>query len=145
MKNTWWMILTAVAILFSACAGPSKKPTSRNRFGSGAARTSTHVEQDRQFVGEPQPSPSPTSEPGTEAQTTPSPNVERSPAPTTSPPPPSTTSAPSGEMPYATPVPGKPGLVTSPFAPYAGYVDVRGYPPGQEVKCPYTGKLFRVP
>ena len=44
-----------------------------------------------------------------------------------------------------TPVPGKPGFVTSPHSPYAGYVDVRGFPPGTEVKDPYTGKSFQVP
>jgi len=49
------------------------------------------------------------------------------------------------DHPYATPVPGKPGFVISPFAQYSGYVDVRGFPPGMEVKCPYTGKVFLVP
>ncbi|MEI6493171.1 MAG: von Willebrand factor type A domain-containing protein [Verrucomicrobiota bacterium] len=44
----------------------------------------------------------------------------------------------------ATPVSGKPGFVTSPHSPYAGYVDVRGFPPGTEVKDPYTGKSFVV-
>src|SRR5438128_6871679 len=43
---------------------------------------------------------------------------------------------------YGTPVPGKPGLVTSPFAPDSGYVDVTGFPPGTEVDDPYTGKIF---
>src|SRR5947209_5969467 len=46
---------------------------------------------------------------------------------------------------YGTPVPGKPGLVTSPFAPDSGYVDVTGFPPGTEVEDPYTGKIFLTP
>jgi len=49
------------------------------------------------------------------------------------------------ELPYGTPVPGKPGLVTSPFAPESGYVDVTGSPPGTAVEDPYTGKIFLTP
>ena len=49
------------------------------------------------------------------------------------------------DYPYGKPVPGKPGFVTSPHAEYSGYVDVRGFPPGTEVKDPYTGKIFLVP
>jgi len=48
-------------------------------------------------------------------------------------------------LPYGTPVPGKPGLVTSPFAPDSGYVDVTGFPPGSAVEDPYTGKIFLTP
>jgi hypothetical protein len=48
-------------------------------------------------------------------------------------------------MPYAIPVPSKPGFVTSPYAPKSGYVDVRGFPSGTEVKDPYTGKTFLTP
>jgi hypothetical protein len=49
------------------------------------------------------------------------------------------------KLPYGTPVPGKPGLVTSPFAPDSGYVQVLGFPPGTPVEDPYTGKIFLTP
>jgi hypothetical protein len=49
------------------------------------------------------------------------------------------------DLPYGTPVPGKKGFVTSPFAPDSGYVDVRGFNPGTEVKDPYSGKVFLTP
>ena len=43
------------------------------------------------------------------------------------------------------PVSGKPGFVRSPYALDQGHIDVRGFPPGTEVKCPYVGKIFLVP
>ena len=49
-----------------------------------------------------------------------------------------------GDHPYGIPVPGKPHVVESPFSP-GKYVDVEGFPPGTEVKHPYTGKIFLVP
>ncbi len=49
------------------------------------------------------------------------------------------------DMPYGIPVPNKPGFVTSPYAPKSGYVDVRGFPSGTEVKDPFTGKVFLTP
>ncbi|MDP9004626.1 MAG: hypothetical protein M3N12_07530 [Verrucomicrobiota bacterium] len=49
------------------------------------------------------------------------------------------------DLPYGIPVPGKPGFVTSPFSPKLGYVDVRGFPSGTEVKDPYSGKVFLTP
>lgn len=49
------------------------------------------------------------------------------------------------KIPYAKPVPGKPGYVYSPFDPNGGYVDVTGYAPGSKAKDPYSGKIFIVP
>jgi hypothetical protein len=50
-----------------------------------------------------------------------------------------------GNPEYGKPVPGKPGLVTSPYSPTSGYIDVHGYPPGAEVIDPYTQKILLVP
>jgi uncharacterized Zn-finger protein len=49
------------------------------------------------------------------------------------------------ELPYGSPISGRPGFVNSPYAAKHQLVDVTGLPVGMEVKCPYTGKLFRVP
>lgn len=79
------------------------------------------------------------------ATATPSP--ENASAPEGVPPTPSTASSTKvakGDYPYGIPVPGKPHVVESPFSP-GKYIDVEGFPPGTEVKDPYTGKIFRVP
>lgn len=52
---------------------------------------------------------------------------------------------PPAELPYGKPVPGKRGFVYSPYDSSAGFVDVQGIAPGTKVRCPYTGKVFRVP
>ena len=49
-------------------------------------------------------------------------------------------------LPYGVPVPGRKGMVTSPYTPDEGkYVDVTGFASGSLVKDPYTGKFFLVP
>ena len=55
------------------------------------------------------------------------------------------TSTAKSNLKYGTPVPGRKGLVVSPFSPDAGYIDVRGFPPGTPVKDPYSGKIFLTP
>jgi hypothetical protein len=50
-----------------------------------------------------------------------------------------------GDMPYGIPVPGRKGMVISPYLPEGNYIDVRAFAPGSAVKDPYTGKIFRVP
>ena len=52
---------------------------------------------------------------------------------------------PRTDLPYGVPVPNKPGFVISPYSPNAGYVDIRGFSSGIEVKDPYTGKVFITP
>lgn len=50
-----------------------------------------------------------------------------------------------GIYPYAIAADGDPGFVRSPYAEDQGMVDIRGFSAGTHVKCPFTGKIFRVP
>ena len=50
------------------------------------------------------------------------------------------------DLPYGVPVPGRKGMVTSPYLPEDGkYIDVTDFASGSVVKDPYTGKFFLVP
>ena len=78
--------------------------------------------------------------------TTAPPPVTVTPPGSTAPPvnPPTPPHAPA-EIPFAQRITGKPGFVKSPFDPNGQAIDVRDFQSGQKAKCPYTGKVFRVP
>jgi hypothetical protein len=50
-----------------------------------------------------------------------------------------------GAIPYAKRIAGRPNYVYSPYASKSQIVDVTGMAAGAKVRCPFSGKLFRVP
>ncbi|MDX2080217.1 MAG: hypothetical protein SFU53_05480 [Terrimicrobiaceae bacterium] len=139
MKPTSTIIAgTALVVALAACQqdGDESSASGRNRFGYRGT-----VEANQTQFATPSPTPDPFATP-TPAPVDPMISATPTPTPSTIP---GATQMGAREIAYGTPVPGKPGFVTSPHSPYAGYVDVRGFPPGTEVKCPYSGKIFLVP
>jgi hypothetical protein len=139
MKPSSLIIPAALALVLLAACEEESRPrlrnntaaqTGSNNFGYQPSTPGTATD----FVTDATPTPTPDPAAG------PTPDVA-SMAPTPLP----TPATEQRQTPYGTPVAGKPGFVTSPFAPYAGYVDVRGFPPNTEVKDPYSGKIFLVP
>lgn len=159
-------LLIATATGFTACSGP-KPPTPGSGRGRGRSldvppRYGVPQEQTQYFDGvdlskpdagaaavqTPDPNAPTTGDtvtpPTTTDNTTAPPPVSVTPPGNTPPAAPTPPPAPA-EIPYATRIPGKPGFVKSPFDPNGQAIDVRDFQPNQKAKCPYTGKIFRVP
>ena len=140
MKQTLSILSLLLIALLAGCADTETHPAKKKHAMVGT--------NDSQFTtdavmtnGVP---PTDTNAPATDTNSAVTNSIASSPANPFATPTPVPVAAPR-DLPYGTPVPGKPGFVTSPHSPTAGYVDVRGFPPGSEVKDPYSGKIFLVP
>jgi hypothetical protein len=130
--------LTLLAILLIAGCADTETPPPKKRSAASTAS------QDSQFTSDASTNAPATTDASLTETNNPSANAASNLSNPFATPTPVPAAAPR-DLPYGTPVPGKPGFVTSPHSQTAGYVDVRGFPPGSEVKDPYSGKIFLVP
>jgi hypothetical protein len=122
--------LASVFLLLAACepeSRPHRPPPPQTGFEG-----TTPTPSPTPFDPNASPTPSPTPADGT---------VPPTPTPT---PTSGTAGTPDANIPYASPVPGKPGYVISPYS-NQGFVNVEGLAPNSLARCPYTKKIFRVP
>lgn len=126
---------------FFKALGNSIAHPSQKKSKPRAVKTASKQSRTKSARPEPDYPPEPTATPL--AVATPAPTVPQVPVRVASLP--GQTGKLKRDIPYAIPVPNKPGFVTSPYAPKQGLVDVRGFPSGTEVTDPYTGKVFLTP
>ena len=124
------LAIALVASLLGACTEPQPPPAPKRKPKGFYTPTPAPVSPDGGTSEEPPPTKKGTGDDATNKPTNPVPDNPQ---------------VQVGNLPYAKAVPGKPGFVYSPYDGNKGYIDVRGFPPGTEVKDPYSGKSFLVP
>ena len=127
--------LTLLSILLIAGCADTETPPPKKRSAASTAS------QDSQFTSDASTNAPSTTDTALTETNNPAANAAVNPFATPTPVP----AAAPRDLPYGTPVPGKPGFVTSPHSQNAGYVFVRGIPPRSEVMARYSGKIFLVP
>jgi uncharacterized Zn-finger protein len=123
----------------AAAPAPTPKPIPSSPKVAAAPKPEAKAAPTPAPVTKPQPVETPKV-----AATTPPPS-KPAPAPVKTQPAPPPVAATPAKLPFGSPITGRPGFVNSPYAEKHQLVDVTGLSVGTEVKCPYTGKLFRVP